>query len=81
MAPADGADGGDSGGLRAGDPLSDQLFEQVGIQNACEDAMYELERAFSKDAMDINVFLKAIRKLSNDQFMAKALAKKVCASS
>ena len=63
--------------IRPADPLSDQLYEQTAESNAIDDALYELERAFGSENIEVDAFLKTVRKLSNKQFMAKALAKKV----
>ena len=59
------------------DKWSQQLFDNVSKTSAIEDCLYHLDRALSNDAIDLKTFLKEVRKLAPQQFMAKALAIKI----
>ena len=63
--------------LQAKDTMSDQLFECAATIAAIEDVMYHLGRALQREVIDLNTYLKQIRNLASDQFMAKALALKI----
>ena len=59
------------------DKWSEQLFDNVAKTSAIEDCLYHLDRALSYDAIDLKTFLKEVRRLAPQQFMAKALAIKI----
>jgi len=59
------------------DTPSRQLFDCVAESNAIEDILYHLDRSLGNDTIDLQTFLKEVRKLARRQFMAKALAKKI----
>mmetsp|Transcript_17560 Transcript_17560/g.30970 ORF Transcript_17560/g.30970 Transcript_17560/m.30970 type:complete len:468 (+) Transcript_17560:174-1577(+) len=59
------------------DALSRQLFDCVAEAHAIEDVMFQLDRALANDVIECSVFLKEVRKLSREQFKAKALANKI----
>ena len=63
--------------LCALDTKSDQLFECAATIAAIEDVMYHLSRALQKEVIDLHTYLKQVRNLASDQFMAKALALKI----
>ena len=47
---------------------------------ACEDALYHADRVLENGTVSLEVFLKEIRNLARDQFLAKALARRICMS-
>jgi len=59
------------------DVLSSQLFEVVAEDQAIEDVLYNINLGLIKGIMDCETYLKQVRLLSRDQFMARVLAKKV----
>ena len=63
--------------LRPKDTMSEQLFECAAKVAGIEDVMYHLSRALAKDAIDLHTYLKQIRNLATEQFLAKALAFKI----
>jgi len=54
-----------------------QLFDCVSESGAIDDILFQLDRALSNDVIDLNTFLKEVRKLSRKQFMSRALAHKI----
>lgn len=54
-----------------------RLVKTMAEHQAIEDALYFLDRALSNGEIDLNVFLKEVRKLSRKQFMCQALAQKI----
>ena len=66
--------------IKAGDPLSDQLFDQVAIIASIDDALFHLDQCLANDLIQLQPYLKQVRMLSRQQFMAKALATKIAAS-
>ncbi|KAF8933647.1 hypothetical protein BGZ52_007087 [Haplosporangium bisporale] len=54
-----------------------RLFELVAEEIAIEDTIYYLGKALSQDKVELNAYMKHLRNLSREQFMKKALIKKV----
>jgi len=59
------------------DPLSRQLLGLVSSDATIEDTLYYLEKALGKANITTDVFLKTYRNLATDQFVKKALIKKI----
>jgi len=59
------------------DPLSKQLLYLVAEDATIEDTLYYLEKALGNRALELDVFLKAVRSLANEQFIKRATIKKV----
>ncbi|KAF9113857.1 hypothetical protein BGX27_000693 [Mortierella sp. AM989] len=57
--------------------VHNQLFELVAEEIAIEDTIYYLGKALSQDKVELNAYMKYLRNLSKEQFMKKALIKKV----
>ncbi|KAF9928755.1 hypothetical protein FBU30_002122 [Linnemannia zychae] len=57
--------------------VHNQLFELVAEEIAIEDTIYYLDQALSQDKVELNAYMKHVRNLSREQFMKKALIKKV----
>ncbi|KAG0366172.1 hypothetical protein BGZ54_005719 [Gamsiella multidivaricata] len=57
--------------------VHNQLFELVAEENAIEDTIYILGQALIQDKVELNVYMKHLRNLAREQFMKKALIKKV----
>ncbi|KAF9909475.1 hypothetical protein BX616_011152 [Lobosporangium transversale] len=57
--------------------VHNQLFELVAEEIAIEDTIYYLSKALSQDKVDLKAYMKHLRNLSREQFMKKALIKKV----
>ncbi|KAF9433635.1 hypothetical protein BGZ76_009182 [Entomortierella beljakovae] len=57
--------------------VHNQLFELVAEEIAIEDTIYYLGKALSQDKVELNTYMKHLRNLSREQFMKKALIKKV----
>lgn len=53
------------------------MVQTLAEHHAIEDALYFLDRALSNDEMELNIFLKEVRKLSRKQFMCTALLRKI----
>lgn len=59
------------------DPLSKQLLHLVATDAAMEDCLYYLEKALMAGTLDSTEFFKQYRVISRDQFMQRALMKRV----
>ncbi|ETO12735.1 hypothetical protein RFI_24640 [Reticulomyxa filosa] len=59
------------------DIWSEQCMDATAQDFAITDVMLELDRALEDETVDLTAYLKQLRKLSRDQFMKRALAKKV----
>ncbi|KAG0234836.1 hypothetical protein BGX31_004452 [Mortierella sp. GBA43] len=57
--------------------VHNQLFELVAEEIAIEDTIYYLGKALRQDKIGLNAYMKHLRNLSREQFMKKALIKKV----
>ncbi|KAI8596670.1 UEV domain-containing protein [Dissophora ornata] len=57
--------------------VHNQLFDLVAEEIAIEDTIYYLGRALGQDKVELNAYMKHLRNLSREQFMKKALIKKV----
>ncbi|KAK3806454.1 MAG: UEV domain-containing protein [Benniella sp.] len=57
--------------------VHNQLFELVAEEIAIEDTIYYLGKALRQDKIGLNEYMKHLRNLSREQFMKKALIKKV----
>ncbi|KAG0288014.1 hypothetical protein BGZ96_008158 [Linnemannia gamsii] len=57
--------------------VHNQLFELVAEEIAIEDTIYYLDQALRQDKVELNAYMKHVRNLSREQFMKKALIKKV----
>ena len=65
--------------IKAGDPLSDQLFDQVATIAAIDDTLFHLDQCLSNSLIELQPYLKQVRALAGQQFLAKALATKIVA--
>lgn len=63
--------------VSASDSHAQQLFEATAEDYALSDVQYELEQCLNDELINLQVFLKHIRKVSRQQFFARALAKKL----
>lgn len=59
------------------DDVSQQIFQLNGQVQAIDDAFYFLDKALTNHVMDSNVYLKEVRNLSRQQFLAKLHLKKI----
>ncbi|TPX41500.1 hypothetical protein SeLEV6574_g06056 [Synchytrium endobioticum] len=57
--------------------LHNQLFEVVADDHAIDDALYCLGEAFGREKIDPNSYLKHIRALAREQFLKRALIRKI----
>ena len=63
--------------MRPADKWSEQLLGQVAKATAIDDAIYQLDRALQESQIDIQTFLREVRKQSRKQFECRALAVKI----
>jgi len=59
------------------DTWSEQCMEATAQDFALTDVMLELDKGLEDETLDLTAYLKQLRKLSREQFMKRALAKKV----
>ncbi|KAI9475969.1 MAG: UEV domain-containing protein [Benjaminiella poitrasii] len=57
--------------------VGNQLFELVADDNAISDTVYFLAKALNSERIDLVTFMKYTRMLSREQFMKRALIKKI----
>ncbi|CAO3661339.1 unnamed protein product [Rhizopus stolonifer] len=57
--------------------VGNQLFELVADENAISDTIYLLAKALNSERIDLSTFMKYTRMLSREQFMKRALIKKI----
>ncbi|KAI7851672.1 UEV domain-containing protein [Circinella umbellata] len=55
-----------------------QLFDLVADDNAIVDTIYYLGKALNTERIDLMTFMKCTRTLAREQFMKRALMKKIC---
>lgn len=58
--------------VKATTPLYDQILQLYAEENAVDDTIYYLGEALRKGVIELEVFLKHVRELSRQQFMARA---------
>ncbi|KAJ1904387.1 suppressor protein stp22 of temperature-sensitive alpha-factor receptor and arginine permease [Coemansia sp. IMI 209127] len=58
-------------------PAMEQLFNLAGEISAIDDTIYMLGKALNDGKLPVSVYMRQIRKLAQQQFMAKALAFKI----
>ncbi|KAJ2820355.1 suppressor protein stp22 of temperature-sensitive alpha-factor receptor and arginine permease, partial [Coemansia erecta] len=58
-------------------PATEQLFDLAGEITAIDDTLYALGKALSDGVLPLNTYMRQVRKLAQQQFMAKALALKI----
>ncbi|KAK0546559.1 Suppressor protein stp22 of temperature-sensitive alpha-factor receptor and arginine permease [Tilletia horrida] len=58
--------------------VGNQLLTLVAEDHALEDTLYQLGRALNAERIDLDRFLKQTRHLAREQFMRRALARKIC---
>jgi len=63
--------------ISANDTHAEQLFEVTAEDYALSDVQYELEECLNDELINLSTFLKQIRKVSRNQFFARALANKL----
>mmetsp|Transcript_30085 Transcript_30085/g.75728 ORF Transcript_30085/g.75728 Transcript_30085/m.75728 type:complete len:239 (+) Transcript_30085:564-1280(+) len=61
----------------ADSPLQQQLVDVVAEDAAISDVLYQLSRAFERDHVQTDEFLKTTRMLAREQFFSRALARKI----
>ncbi|ORX95813.1 UEV-domain-containing protein [Basidiobolus meristosporus CBS 931.73] len=54
-----------------------QLFELVADENAIEDVIYYLGKALNSERIDLGTYMKHVRTIAREQFMRRALIKKI----
>jgi len=54
-----------------------QLYALCAEERACADALFVLARALDKGRVGVDVFIKQTRSLAREQFLKKALIKKI----
>lgn len=59
------------------DVLGKQLLDNVAEDATIEDMIYYLDRALLKAVIDVDQYLKEIRRLSREQFYCRATIKKI----
>ncbi|TIA83902.1 hypothetical protein E3P94_01561 [Wallemia ichthyophaga] len=57
--------------------VSNQLLDLIAEDRAIEDTMYHLGRALNAGKVDLEKVLRAVRELSREQFLKRALCKKI----
>jgi len=57
--------------------VTSQLLSLIAENQSLEDCMYYLDKALQREVIDLFAFLKAVRSLGRDQFINRALGKKV----
>ena len=62
------------------DRLSAQLLDALTESAAIEDALFSLDQALAENHVDIDTFLREVRRLSRIQFLRKALVLKLHAA-
>ncbi|KAJ1769201.1 suppressor protein stp22 of temperature-sensitive alpha-factor receptor and arginine permease [Coemansia sp. RSA 1843] len=63
--------------FRGQTPAMEQLFSLAGEISAIDDTIYILGKALNDGKLSVGVYMRQIRKLAQQQFMAKALAFKI----
>ncbi|KAI8320079.1 UEV-domain-containing protein [Martensiomyces pterosporus] len=63
--------------FRGQTPAMEQLFDLAGEISAIDDTLYYLGKALDDGKLSLNTYMRQVRKLSQQQFMAKALAIKI----
>ncbi|KAJ2857247.1 suppressor protein stp22 of temperature-sensitive alpha-factor receptor and arginine permease [Coemansia erecta] len=63
--------------FRGQTPAMEQLFDLAGEISAIDDTLYLLGRALNDGKLSLNIYMRQIRKLAQQQFLAKALALKI----
>jgi len=63
--------------VSASDTHAKQLFEVTAKDYAITDVLYELEEGLGDQYLDLNLFLRQVRKISREQFFERALCKKI----
>ncbi|KAJ2260253.1 suppressor protein stp22 of temperature-sensitive alpha-factor receptor and arginine permease, partial [Coemansia sp. RSA 451] len=58
-------------------PAMEQLFGLAGEIAAIDDTLYALGKALNDGILPLNTYMRQVRKLAQQQFMAKALALKI----
>jgi len=59
------------------DTWSKQCMEAVSEDFALNDVMLELDKGIEEETIQLDVYLKQLRKIAREQFMKRALAKEV----
>ncbi|CAO3653115.1 unnamed protein product [Cunninghamella echinulata] len=57
--------------------VHNQMFDLVADDNAIVDTIYYLGKALNTECIDLSTFMKCTRKLAREQFMKRALLKKI----
>ncbi|KAJ2706590.1 suppressor protein stp22 of temperature-sensitive alpha-factor receptor and arginine permease [Coemansia sp. IMI 203386] len=63
--------------FRGQTPAMEQLFDLAGEIAAIDDTLYLLGRALNDGKLSLNIYMRQVRKLAQQQFLAKALALKI----
>ncbi|KAJ2538270.1 suppressor protein stp22 of temperature-sensitive alpha-factor receptor and arginine permease [Coemansia sp. RSA 1933] len=63
--------------FRGQTPAMEQLFNLAGEISAIDDTIYMLGKALNDGKLPVSIYMRQIRKLAQQQFMAKALALKI----
>jgi len=54
-----------------------QVMKAVALDSAIDDTLYSLDRALGEDVIDYKKYIKQVRKLTREQFFARALSLKI----
>ncbi|KAJ1819125.1 suppressor protein stp22 of temperature-sensitive alpha-factor receptor and arginine permease, partial [Coemansia sp. RSA 2598] len=63
--------------FRGQTPAMEQLFDLAGEIAAIDDTLYLLGRALNDGKLSLSIYMRQVRKLAQQQFLAKALALKI----
>ncbi|KAJ1933385.1 suppressor protein stp22 of temperature-sensitive alpha-factor receptor and arginine permease, partial [Linderina pennispora] len=63
--------------FRAQTAATEQLFDLAGEISAADDVLYYLGKSLDDGKLPLNIYMRQVRKLAQQQFMAKALANKI----
>lgn len=63
--------------LLPADTWSRQMLDEMAAQQAIEDTLYHMDRALNNGEIELEIFLKEVRKLSRKQFMHVALMQRI----
>lgn len=63
--------------FRGQSPAMEQLFDLAGEVAAADDAVYYLGKALDDGGVELKVYMRQVRKLAQQQFLAKALVFKI----
>lgn len=63
--------------LRCRDVLDEQMIQCGSEDSAYTDVLYQVDEAFAKSLIDLDTYVKEVRRLAREQFFPRALRKKI----